>query len=183
MATPPTGRVVALWVKRSKSGPMDPVTAAELVVARGIRGNANQGGRRQVTLLDARRWREAEIELGSDVDPRFRRANVFTEGIDYRQTRGRVLQLGACRVRVLGETRPCTLMDEMFPGLQRALDPDWRGGAFAEILEGGSLRVGDAVEWGDPDWPDEALGVNQALGEPVSSAGGSDEPAKRSESA
>jgi MOSC domain-containing protein YiiM len=135
---------------------MDAVDRAELVAARGIRGNANQGGRRQVTLLDVRRWKEAEADLGSEVDPRFRRANVFTEGIDYRQTRGRILQLGACRLRVLGETRPCTLMDEMFPGLQRALDPDWRAGAFAEILEGGELRVGDAIAWEPPESPAES---------------------------
>jgi MOSC domain-containing protein YiiM len=27
--------------------------------------------------------------------------------------------------------------------------PDWRGGAFAEILEGGTVSVGDAVAWDD----------------------------------
>ena len=52
------GRVLALWIKRSKGGPMDPVTVAELVVARGIRGNANQGGRRQVTLIEREVWDE-----------------------------------------------------------------------------------------------------------------------------
>jgi MOSC domain-containing protein YiiM len=141
------GIVLALWLKRSKGGPMDAAQEVELVAGRGLKRNANQGGRRQVTLLDRRRWNEAERALGSEVDPRFRRANVFTDGIDYLQSRGRVLRLGASRVRILGETRPCTLMDEMFPGLQRALDPDWRAGAFAEILDDGLLRVGDAVAW------------------------------------
>ena len=25
--------------------------------------------------------------------------------------------------------------------------PDWRGGAFAEILDGGMVEVGDGVAW------------------------------------
>jgi MOSC domain-containing protein YiiM len=31
--------------------------------------------------------------------------------------------------------------------LRLALGPEWRGGAFGEILEGGTIRVGDAVRW------------------------------------
>jgi MOSC domain-containing protein YiiM len=31
------------------------------------------------------------------------------------------------------------------------MKPHWSGGAFAEVLDGGTLRVGDAVEWEAPD--------------------------------
>jgi len=144
------GRLQAIFVKRMKRGPMDPAERAALVAGRGIVGNANQGGRRQVTILAEERWVEATAELGSELGPAARRANLLVRGLSLADTRGRVLAIGPCRLRILGETRPCERMDEALPGLRRALDPDWRAGAFAEVLEGGEIAVGDQVVWEEP---------------------------------
>ncbi len=141
------GRLQAIFVKRMKRGPMDPAERAALVAGRGIVGNANQGGRRQVTILEEELWTAATAELGSTLDPAARRANLLVRGLPLANTRGRVLAIGACRFRILGETRPCERMDEALPGLRRALDPDWRGGAFAEVLSDGEIAVGDEVAW------------------------------------
>lgn len=126
---------------------MDRVLFAEAVPGRGLAGNANQGGKRQVTLIDEERWREAEAELGVRVDPSARRANVMLRGIDLEGARGRSLRIGAAVIRIYNETRPCELMDEAQPGLRAALMPRWRGGAFGEVLTGGVIRIGDAAEW------------------------------------
>ena len=141
------GEVAAIWIKRFKRGPMDPMEEATAVAGRGLAGNANQGGRRQVTIIDEAAWRDAEKELGAKVDPSKRRANVMLRGIDLERSHGRQLRLGQILVRIFNEVRPCERMDEAHPGLRAALRPHWRGGAFGEIVEGGTIRVGDRAEW------------------------------------
>lgn len=141
--------VVAIWLKRFKGGPMDAVAAATAVAGRGLAGNANQGGKRQVTIIDETRWREAEAELGVSIDPAARRANVMLRGIELEQTRGRLLRVGGCVIRIYNETRPCEQMDESCPGLREALGPGWRGGAYGEVVQGGVLNVGDSAAWVD----------------------------------
>ena len=141
------GELTAIFLKRARRGPMDPAPAARCEAGAGLAGNADRGGKRQVTLISAERWREAESELGAEVDPRARRANLLTTGIDYLESRGRVLRIGAVRIALRGETRPCHRMDEAFPGLRKALEPDWRAGAYGELLDDGEIRVGDPVVW------------------------------------
>ena len=144
------GRLERIWVKRFHRGPMDPAHAADLRHGAGIAGNADQGGWRQVTIIAAADWDRVIEALGTAVDPAERRANLLVSGIALARTRGRVLQVGACRLRVRGETRPCERMDEAEPGMRAALGPEWRGGVFAEVLDDGRIRVGDPVAWAEP---------------------------------
>jgi MOSC domain-containing protein YiiM len=141
------GVLEAIWVKRAKRGKMDPVERATLVAGRGIAGNANQRGRRQVTIIEREVWESLVRGLGSELDPSARRANLMVSGLPLAGTRGRVLRVGRCRVRVLGETKPCERMEEALPGLRDAMWPGWGGGAFAEILDDGEIAVGDEVDW------------------------------------
>ena len=141
-----TGVIVNIWIKRAHRGVMDPVDAAEAIAGRGLAGNADQGGRRQITIIDETAWREAAAETGAGVDPSKRRANVMLRGITLPESRGKTLPLGGCVIRILGETRPCERMDEARPGLRKALGTDWRAGVFGEIIEGGKIRVGDPAE-------------------------------------
>jgi MOSC domain-containing protein YiiM len=124
---------------------MDPVASAELVAGRGLVGNANQGGRRQVTLIEEELWQGAMEEMESQRPPWVRRANLMVSGVSLKKRRGDVLEVGSCRLQILGETKPCERMDEALPGLQKALYREWRGGVFATVLSGGTLRVGDPV--------------------------------------
>lgn len=155
------GRLIGLWVKRNHGGVMDAVLTGELVAGRGLRGNATQGGRRQVTLLSLPRWRALTGHLPGPPDPTVRRANLLVDGLDLDDCRGRVIAIGQARIRIFGETRPCHQMDDACPGLQAALSPPWGGGAFGEVIAGGSIALGDEVTWLRPD------ALSDAAGDPV----------------
>lgn len=130
-----------------KRGPMDCVEQATLEAGKGLIGNANQGGRRQVTILEREIWAELMTEVEGRLPPSARRANLLIHGLSLARSRKRVLRIGQCRIRILGETRPCERMEEAWPGLQAAMSRAWAGGAFGEVLDDGEIVVGDPVVW------------------------------------
>ena len=90
-----SGTVEAIWVKRAHRGPMDARDEAELVAGRGVRDSADQGGRRQVTIVDVEMWEARCAALGVTVDPKQRRANLLLRGVDLRASRGQLRRIKA----------------------------------------------------------------------------------------
>ena len=135
-----------IWIKRMHKGPMDPAPRATVIAGRGLVGNANQGGKRQVTIVSNKNWQAVTAPLGATPDPRMRRANLLVSDIDFTDARGKILHIGQVRIRIHGETRPCEQMEAVAPGLQLAMSVPWGGGAFGEVLDDGEVAVGDQVE-------------------------------------
>ena len=91
-----TGRLEAIWLKRMRRGPMDAVERARLKAHHGLVGNTDQGGRRQVTLLEQEVWDALMTQVGATLPPSRRRANVLLSGIRLAKSRQRILSIGAC---------------------------------------------------------------------------------------
>ena len=137
------GAVEAIYLRPGARVPVRSVPRAVARAGEGLEGDHAGGGRRQVTILSL----EACSELGANLDPGVRRANVLVSGVDLRACLGRRLRLGTVEVEVFGETRPCELMDnDGRIGLDAALRKDWRGGVFGAVRTGGTLAVGDLVQ-------------------------------------
>ncbi len=143
------GKLEAIWIKRFKLGPMDKTSSASLIAGKGLIDNANQGGKRQITLIEKEVWQRHMEKLGVSLDPSARRANLMVSGVPLADSRGRVLQVGICRLRIAGETKPCERMDEAYAGLKEVMWENWGGGAYAEVLDDGEIGVGDSVQWVD----------------------------------
>jgi len=136
-----------IWIKRFKRGPMDPVFSADLVENTGIKNNADQNGKRLVTIIELEKWESMQKQLKCDLDPSARRANLLISGISLTNSRGKILNIGNCSIKVYGETRPCERMDEAFTGLKKVMQANWNGGVYGIIIKGGTLFVGDTINF------------------------------------
>jgi MOSC domain-containing protein YiiM len=135
--------LVAIFLRPGARIPAVQAQSVRAVADIGLEGDHAHGGKRQVTLLSLESWRAACAELGRDLDPSTRRANLVISGLDLESAIGGVVTIGDVVVDVLGETRPCELMDDGGrTGLQKALRPQRRGGVYGRIRSGGQIEVG-----------------------------------------
>lgn len=133
-------------------GPIETIDSVEVTIEGGLhgdfRGAVKPGGRgrRQVSLIEARDWDAAMDELGHTLPWWHRRANLLVEGLDLPQQGGVRLRIGAdVLLEITQECDPCSRMEEVAEGLKAALTADWRGGALAKVVAGGTISVGDTI--------------------------------------
>ena len=140
------GRLAGIARRDAKRAPMETLDAADITVETGVaRDSRGKPGKRQVTLLSADDWALACADAGRQVPWTTRRANLLIEGIDLPREPDRLIAIGDALLETTVEIAPCSRMDEQVPGLKRALEPGWRGGIGCRVVEGGTIRVGDAV--------------------------------------
>ena len=142
-----TGRLLAIARRARPKAPMEELGEVELSPEFGVKGDfRGRPGRRQLVILSAEDWADAQAELGGEPSPwTVRRANLLVAGMTLSRGPAARLRIGEILVELTGECDPCEVMDRQRPGLRAALEPDWRGGRTARVIEGGRLRVGDAV--------------------------------------
>lgn len=120
---------------------------------------------RQVHLLSEELIEELNAD-GFNLKPGDLGENVTTRGLDLiNLPRGTRLQLGADTVlEVTGLRFPCSKMDDLRPGLFKAvIDEDENGnqilkpGVMTVVVTGGEVHAGDAIDVQLPPEPHEAL--------------------------
>jgi MOSC domain-containing protein YiiM len=104
------------------------------------------GQGRQVTLIEHEALEAVRREHGIDLRGGLARRNVVTEGVDLGDRKGQKVRIGAALFRAVQPCQPCADLERKTrPGTFAALKG--RGGLRAEVIEGGTLRVGGAVEF------------------------------------
>ena len=145
------GRVLAPSVRLAPGVHPEERQTIEVTIEAGVVDDHGTSSRRQVTVMTEASWNAAIAETGREAPWTTRRANVLVTDVDLGGALpdGQI-DLGEVTLKVGGEVVPCGLMDAQVPGLSAALVPDLRGGVYCQVIEGGSIAVGDQVEVTDP---------------------------------
>jgi len=101
--------------------------------------HARPGGKRQVLLVDR------ETLDSMQLAPGIIRENITTEGLVVNELPlGQKLRIGDVQLLVRLVCEPCDQLEKVRPGLKEAI----RGkrGMLCEVLSGGRIRRGDAIE-------------------------------------
>ena len=142
------GRLEAIWIKTSHGGAMDSISEVFLEKNKGLVGDANFGrSKRQVTIIEKEIFDGLSDRFSGLVKPEMRRANFMVSGIELEATIGRILSVGNLRVKIIGETKPCRIMDDACAGLRDALGTEWKGGVYGCVLNDATINVGNDVDW------------------------------------
>lgn len=140
------GRVEEILIYPCRGGEAASLQIVEALVGDGLDGDHRRHHNRQVSLLSREMWQQATADLGVELQPSARRANLITSGVDLSAALSSRLRVGAAQLLIRGETAPCVVMERVSPGLEAALASNVRGGVFGRVEVGGSIRVGDSID-------------------------------------
>ena len=144
---PRAGRVDWIGLRPARDVPMREVESADAQVGGGLQGDRYAGGsgKRGITLIQAEHLAAiAALSGHDDIAPATLRRNLVISGIPLAALRGRRFRIGGVLLEGTDACDPCSRMEAALgPGGYNAMRG--MGGLCARILEGGSLRVGDAV--------------------------------------
>jgi MOSC domain-containing protein YiiM len=145
---PRAGRVEWIGLRPARDVPMREVEAADATVARGLAGDryASASGKRGITLIQAEHLPAIAALSGLNaVDAATLRRNVVVSGIPLIALKDRRFRIGYVVLEGTGPCDPCSRMEAALgAGGYNAMRG--HGGICARIVQGGTLRVGDAVD-------------------------------------
>ena len=148
MATlPRAGRVQWIGLRPKRDVVMREVDEAMAATGLGLEGDryASGSGKRGITLIQAEHLPVIAALAGMDrVQPATLRRNVVVSGLPLVALKGRRFRVGEVLLEGTDDCDPCSRMEAALgPGGYNAMRG--HGGLCARILEGGRLRIGDAV--------------------------------------
>ena len=133
--------------RERKRAPMESLSEAEIRLDGGVAFDfRGKPGSRQVSVLASGSWDAVCEEIGKVLPWTTRRANLLVEGLTFGpELVGHKICISDVVLEITDETDPCSRMKEAADGLYEALLPEWRGGVLCRVVNGGVVRLGDAV--------------------------------------
>ncbi len=144
---PRPGRLDWIGLRPAKRAALIRVEAAQAITGAGLEGDhyGSRTGNRGITLLQAEHLPVIAALTGvEEVAPDRLRRNLLVSGINLVALKGQRFQIGEVVLEGASFAHPCSRMEEVLgPGGYNAMRG--HGGLCARVIQGGLLRVGDAL--------------------------------------
>lgn len=149
------GKVLAIYVAPVRAAPMESRESVRAVPGKGLEGDhrfdptgtlsAKKGFGREATFIEVEAveavFRDYQIELGANET----RRNILTRGVALNHLIGREFTVGTTRFKGIEMCEPCQHLEKLTrKGVKEALIH--RGGLNAQILDEGTVSVGDPID-------------------------------------
>jgi MOSC domain-containing protein YiiM len=151
------GRVEAIHIADAKGRTPRPVDRIEAVAGVGLSGDRyasgtgtfsrpveRRGSGRDLTLVEAEELEALALDFGIELAPGETRRNVTTRGIRLNELVGRRFRIGDTLCEGIRLCEPCTYLEGL-TGKPIREPLRHRAGLRADILESGSIGLGDAI--------------------------------------
>ncbi len=144
------GIVRGICIGPVKGELMQEIAEVEAITGQGLKGdrysigegsfNKGKQGTRQVTIMNTIFFE------GSGFEFRDSRRNLFLEGVELMWLIGREFQIGTARFRGVKYCDPCTRPSKLSGKTTSFKEAFFdRGGLLAEVIESGTIKIGDMV--------------------------------------
>jgi MOSC domain-containing protein YiiM len=149
------GEVVGIYTAPEPHAPTVPVERVRALQGRGPEGDRyfrpegterhEPGTGHDLTLVEVEAIDALAEETGIRLEPGEARRNIVTRGVALNDLVGQAFRVGDVRCVGVEPCDPCRNLERMTqPGVLRGLVG--RGGLCADVVRGGEIAVGDAVE-------------------------------------
>jgi MOSC domain-containing protein YiiM len=147
------GTVERILITASEGQPIDDVESINAHAGRGLEGDRYFEGKgkfkklepkRQATLIESEAITAVARDYGIDIDAADVRRNIVTRGIALNHLVGKTFRVGDAIFKGIKLAEPCDYMQKL-AGKPIREPLKHRGGLRAEIVESGSISVGDEI--------------------------------------
>jgi MOSC domain-containing protein YiiM len=149
------GQVVSIHIAPKAYEPTKFMWEVRAVPGKGLEGDRyfnrlgfysdKPGPDREITLIEIETINALQRDLKMNMEPGEFRRNIVTRGVPLNHLVGREFAVGSVILRGIRLCEPCAHLEELTrKGVLRALSH--RGGLRAQIMVGGTIRVGEQIQ-------------------------------------
>lgn len=147
------GRLQHIHIAGAAGLPMQALSEAKLVAGQGLDGDRYKLGTgtysghpdiREATLIESEALEALLRDYGVELLPHEHRRNLTTRGVPLNHLVGRRFRVGACLLEGGRLNVPCQYLEDLVG--KKVFKPLMhRSGLNCRIIEGGTIRIGDAI--------------------------------------